>query len=362
MVLARYYDGRLARPHAASARLEADHLLLDTPGGPGLARWPLARLRGRLDTGPDDILVVFLPDDPARAILDDPDLAADLRRRCPDLFRPTPDPAVRRRAWLLGTGALAALALMVFGLLPVLANRLAPLIPAEREAALGRVVVGQVTTFFGVEDAEQPFCDAPAGLRALDRLAARLTAAVPLPYPEISLQVVDGGAVNAFAAPGGQVVVFRGLIEGAAGPDELAGVLAHEFGHVAARDPTRLALRSAGTAGLLGLLFGDFTGGTVVLALGNRLIQSSYTRQAEAGADVFALRMLAGAGISPDGLGDFFDRMQAETGGRSDLGNLLASHPDLGRRADAARAAPAGGATRPALSAADWAALKAICD
>ena len=45
--------------------------------------------------------------------------------------------------------------------------------------------------------------------------------------------------------------------------DDVAAVLAHEIGHVAARDPTRIALQTAGSAGLLGLVLGDFAGGTI---------------------------------------------------------------------------------------------------
>lgn len=65
--------------------------------------------------------------------------------------------------------------------------------------------------------------------------------------------------------PGGLIILFRGLIDAAESSDEVAAVYAHELGHVVARDPTRIALRSAGSIGVLGLLLGDFAGGAVVL-------------------------------------------------------------------------------------------------
>ena len=84
--------------------------------------------------------------------------------------------------------------------------------------------------------------------------------------------------------PGGRLVFFRGLLEEAENPDEVAAVLAHEIGHVVYRDPTRDALRSAGSLGVLGLLFGDFAGGTVALFIANQLINASYSQAAEARA------------------------------------------------------------------------------
>jgi len=68
----------------------------------------------------------------------------------------------------------------------------------------------------------------------------------------------------------GYVVFFRGLIDTTECPEELATVFAHEIGHVEARDPTRIALRSAGSIDVLGLLFGG-RGGALVLLLANGL-------------------------------------------------------------------------------------------
>ncbi len=81
------------------------------------------------------------------------------------------------------------------------------------------------------------------------------------------------------------------------------------------RDPTRDALRSAGSLGVLGLLFGDFAGGTVALFIANQLINASYSQAAEARADDYAHGLLAQANISPAALGTFFERLHKEHGG-----------------------------------------------
>jgi predicted Zn-dependent protease len=112
--------------------------------------------------------------------------------------------------------------------------------------------------------------------------------------------------VNAFALPGGHIIVMRGLIEMAQTPEHLAAVLAHELGHVAQRDPILQALRAAGTAGLLSLVLGDATGGTVLALAGETLISAKNSRAVEARADDFALAQLAAGGRVPRGIGGIF--------------------------------------------------------
>jgi predicted Zn-dependent protease len=168
--------------------------------------------------------------------------------------------------------------------------------------------------------------------------------------------------MNAFALPGGFVVLFRGLIDAAESPDEVAAVLAHEIGHVVSRDPTRHALRSAGSIGVLGLLFGDFAGGAVVLFLTERLIDAQYSQGAESGADRFAYGVLLNAGASPAALGDMFQRLRDKYGDSDAIIAHFLSHPGLEERIKAARAAaPKDRDYQPILGDEEWAALKGIC-
>ena len=110
------------------------------------------------------------------------------------------------------------------------------------------------------------------------------------------------------------MVLFDGLLKKAASPEEVAGVVGHELGHVVNRDPTRLAFRSAGSVGILGMLVGDFTGGGLILVLTERLIAASYSQDAETAADEFAYEILGRAGLPTAPIGDFFDRMSEIVG------------------------------------------------
>jgi beta-barrel assembly-enhancing protease len=175
---------------------------------------------------------------------------------------------------------------------------------------------------------------------------------------KLSIKVLDHEMVNAFAVPGGQIVILRGLLDDAETPAEVAGVLAHEVGHVEARDPTRLTFRAAGSAGIVSLLLGDATGGTLIAIMGDQMLSASYTREAEAEADAFAHRMLAAADISTEGMAAFFDRID---GMGAELPGYMATHPASKGRAATARAADQG-AGRAIMSDAEWQALRNICD
>lgn len=328
----------------------------------GREMWPLDRLR-RIE-GEGLVLALLtgggdeLPHDPARLMLAEGPLAAWVRGAAPALERRD----LRRGTWgkVAGRVALAAgaLAAILFVLLPRISDMLADQLPLEQEVAFGDAVVRQVQGWLGGDDSMA--CTSPRGMAALEAMERRLTEGQGLTY-DIELSVLDHEMVNAFAAPGGRIVILRGLLDAAESAEEVAGVLAHEIGHVEARDPVRLAFRSAGSAGIIALVLGDVTGGTVVGLLGEHILSASYTREAEAAADVFAYDLLARTGVGTEGLAAFFDRIEGMGG---DVPEILSTHPASGNRAEAARAAggAAGGmAERPVLTGAEWDALRSIC-
>jgi predicted Zn-dependent protease len=163
---------------------------------------------------------------------------------------------------------------------------------------------------------------------------------------------------NAMALPGGYVYVFQGLIARADNVDELAGVIAHEMGHVANRDGTRAVMQAAGLSFLFGMLLGDFGGGTAVVVAVKTVLQSAYSREAEAAADLYGARLVAKIGGNPRSLGAILVRI---AGGPGPMAAILIDHPQAEARAAAieALAPPAG--TTALLDGAEWAALKRIC-
>ncbi|MEY9357986.1 Zn-dependent protease with chaperone function [Bradyrhizobium yuanmingense] len=172
--------------------------------------------------------------------------------------------------------------------------------------------------------------------------------------------VLPSSIPNAFALPGGKVFVLKGLLDKAESPDELAGILAHELGHLKHYDNMRGLIYNGGTSFLIGLLFGDITGSSAVIFASRSLVEASYSREAETGADTFAIEIMHALGRSPKPAAQLMFRITGKEGG-SGLTNILASHPltedRLARMTKEDR--PASGP--PLLTDKEWQALKGIC-
>lgn len=356
-----YLDGITARRQEVLVKFGRASLTLSRFDETPVAHWALASLR-EVDAGPVDDSALRLtpdPDSDERLTLRDPVMIEAIEHVCPDLRAGPPLGRGVLKLGMWGGAAAAALALIVFVFVPALADRLAVLVPYEQERRLGETVVEQVSGLVSTGEA----CEDPVGTRALRRLSGRVLRHAELPMP-VRIQVFPSDVENAFAAPGGQIIILSELLEQAAGPDEVAAVLAHELGHVAARDPLRGVLRSAGSAGILGLIVGDFLGGAVVVAMGEAVISASYTREAEIAADAYAHQVLAEAGLPAAAMARFFDRLAEALGEPEGLMRHLASHPDFSSRRQAALDADVVGAAayEPSLTDAEWIALQQICD
>lgn len=363
---ADYLDGRSAVIHRVAlsiAEASSGPILVVTLADDQVVRWPLRDLRTIPDQAGKNQLVITSKDAPlGRLIVEDAETQRLLKARSPNL-RQRPPVRGRGRIFAWSIAALASVGLIVFVLVPAMADQLAEYLPPDGEKALGDTTFEQIRNALS-ENEFNPvkICEDRAGMAALEQMQSRLEDETDLPYP-LSVLVLDHEMVNAFALPGGRIVLFRGLIKAAETPDEVAAVLAHEIGHVVNRDPARGALRSAGSIGVLGLIFGDFAGGAAVLFMVERLIDATYSQSAEAAADSFAHDLLISGGIPPAALADFFERLRARYGDQDGIVAHFMAHPGLGDRIAKARAANSRmvGAIRPSLGELDWQDLRGIC-
>jgi predicted Zn-dependent protease len=282
-----------------------------------------------------------------------------LRIRCADLEDRVRRNRQRKRGAVWATVGIVSLGLVVWSSIHFLPRIVAPLIPIAWEEALGDGVVEDIAGIFGAfTDGEIKRCETADGRLALDILVGQLVNQVKTPY-SFKVIVFDVDMVNALAAPGGRIVVFKKLLTEAKSPDEVAGVLAHEMGHVISRHPMEAVARSMGISLVFNVLIGGLGSGATGAA-GQALVSSAYSRDAERDSDSIAFDILSGAQISSRGFADFFDRMSKEEGSTMRAFSFMSSHPPSTERAQAARnAVPAN--VQPALSDADWNALKAIC-
>ena len=351
-----FFDGRSSRRHlvtlAFTDRLEI--VDLGSPDGAILASWSYDAVR-RVD-GPDGVLRLACTVAPTLARLELRGEAerGTVLRLCRALDGP--GGAAPLPVWRIVAASLAAAAAIIgmawFGM-PLLADRLAAVMPYSWETPLGAAVDSQVRSVFG------PSCSRPEGIAALIKLVDKLQSAAQLPIAPDPV-VLRSNIANAFALPGGRVYLLSQLLAKSDTPDELAGVLAHELGHVAHRDGLRRLIRDGGTSFLVGLMFGDMAGSGAVLMAGRAVLSASYSRADEDRADTFAVTIMHRLGRPTAPLGALLTRLTGSAGGEGAL--LLRSHPlTSDRRAmlEAENLPPSGPAL---LDDREWQHLTRICD
>ena len=266
------------------------------------------------------------------------------------------------RIALWSGGAIGSILLIFLFGLPLLARVATPLIPLSWEARIGQSVEPQVVEMFGKgSPAKSCGKEGGPGRAALDAMTQRLIAGHAVPFPP-RIDVLDVNDTNAFALPGGRIYLFRPIIERATGPDEVAGVLAHELGHVVHRHTMRALLHNSALSLLVGLVIGDVTGGVTVSVLTN-LAGSAYSRDAEREADRESVEMMALAGADPRAINVFFRRLVTAEKGDGSIGAVFRSHPLSTERIEAVErlADEQPPPRRPILNAQEWRALRAIC-
>jgi Zn-dependent protease with chaperone function len=347
-----YLDGQTNQKHRVT--LKPSSALEIAEDGVFLAAWAYGDIR-RAD-GPKNILRLrnIAASKLARLEIADPSAQAQLQRLCTllDGEGAVGNVSTARIVFWSLAAAASLLAVIWFGL-PFIAARLTGLVPLSLERRLGEAADGRVHAIFG-----RKTCTQPEGTVALAKLVSALQAKARLPLPP-EPSVLASPIPNAFALPGGKVYVLNGLLEKAESPDELAGVLAHEFGHVAHRDGLRRLIEDGGTGFFVGLLFGDVTGAGVMLGAGREILSAAYSRDAEASADRFAVALMEKLSRSPKPLGDLLLRISGPE--KDNPLAIFASHPITADRMamlEAAGGAPTG---EPLLSFGEWRALKAIC-
>lgn len=244
---------------------------------------------------------------------------------------------------VIAFGAASAAAVALFMTAP---QWLGPMIPFSWEQRLGDAMLG---------DLGHRLCSTAASDAAL----AKLMGEVAPGEKRIRVGIANIDMVNAVALPGGRVLLFDGIIDQAKSPDEIAGVLAHEVGHVQQRHVMTAMLRQFG----LSILLSGANSGAGDMAFG--IASMGYTRDAEREADAVARQALARADISPLGAAGFFERVSGEGEEEvEDEGAMgwLASHPSPRERAKIYRSgAKRGHAYAPALTPAEFNALKRAC-
>jgi Zn-dependent protease with chaperone function len=351
----QFFDGESARAHDVDVVLIDERLTITGPAIGSERRWPLESVEAVETPAPDHPLRLRSAGAPGeRLVIADRALIAALLPLAPQLTRSLDPRKMLRFAAIIIAGLLLVV-LLGYALLSLLPPAVARLMPETWRERLGR-------------QAEQSFigsyseCKSGEGSRALAALGYRLFENNADLAPDFTLRVYRLPVINAFTLPGGRIILSGKLIEAAKDPEELAGVLAHELGHVDSRDPEVALVRLTGLQLLISLATGS-DGGSILSNLAGLATLLRYTRAAEIRADDYAQMLLNRAQIDPLGLKRFFESVKKLEEARKPvgpLGGLLSTHPATDERV--ARIRPLeNGPARPVMNGELWRALKAIC-
>ncbi len=244
----------------------------------------------------------------------------------------------KRNARLYTAGVFAFIFLCIYGLLQLLdplASAVTGKIPPSLEVEVGNAL------FKGMAS-QQTMLDDAKTQSMIDELVAPLVENIP-EKDQFTFQfhVLHDPTINAYAVPGGNMVLHSGLILRAESPEEILGVVSHEISHVTCRHSMRQIVGTLGLFTLLQLFFGDVTGIQAVLIEGGASLTTlDYSRDHEREADERGWEYLVSAGINPKGMISFFEKLKIEMGEKTlassaeESLSMLSTHPATQERID----------------------------
>ena len=216
--------------------------------------------------------------------------------------------------------------------LPVLGDPTAALMSADQEYRLGRAWLRQLR-------GQTSIMSDPLVQEYVESLVYRLASFSDLKEPDLDIVVINSRQINAFAVPGGVIGLNAGLFLNAHGEAEVGGVVAHEIAHVSQRHFARryldskkvnTAVLAAMLASLAVAIAGDGEAGMAGMAATQAAAihsQLAYSRQNEREADRVGMQTLAAAGMDPDAMPRFFERMHNQQQFSGDPPEFLLTHP-----------------------------------
>ncbi|MEK6699675.1 MAG: M48 family metallopeptidase [Nitrospirota bacterium] len=243
--------------------------------------------------------------------------------------------------WGVALAGVAIVACMLlagyfFGL-PAAAERIAARIPIETEQTLGKQALAWLDEqgWFTPTNLDK---NTQKGIQdGFDRLRSEL----PLKnHYQLEFRAAGAIGANAFALPGGTIVITDDMVKAAESPDEVQAVLAHEIGHVELRHTLRSVLQNSVTAVVVATVTADAASLSVAVAgLPVLVAQTKYSREFEAAADAFAFRLLKQKGHSPAAFASLMERLAKQHEQEERAFAYVSSHPVTAERVKRARAA-----------------------
>jgi len=308
---ADYFDGRTARKQSVSVSVSREglHFALESKGD---ILWSFANIRlQKIGNNLQNLRFEYeIETEEGRfvesLIVTDRDFREVIIALAPPGFSTSLRPPDLKRKIGFALGVLLipfVLYALWISIIPSIARSLTLKVPVAWEEKLGDTILGSMSP-------EESRRNAPQTQQALEEIVARLLATDPQQPYKIKIHLQSDSLVNAFALPGGHIIVFQGLLDQTDSAEEMAGILAHELQHVLRRHTTQAIIRSVSIYLIFSTLTGDVTGAMqTVLDTASNLGHLSMNRSMETEADRDGMLMILKAGINPAGMIQAFQKL-----------------------------------------------------
>ena len=302
------FNGKRAHKQPVRILLTPFNIILTVQGKSAIS-WPYSDIRWAAEKPPFQIErdVNFPVENLEILVVDEPCFYENCRRIAPGDFSRT---ALKNYfKWKIFSAGILSLLLIFFGAFKFFPNyfvdQVVDKIPVEWEETLGNAILST----FPVEKNPDPKVIALLTdiLRLLKQSKAEET-----PY-NLKIYILSTEKINALALPGGNIIIFEGLLKIADSPEELAGVLAHEAQHIFLKHSTRGILRNLASGLLMTLVLGDAnTVMEIAINIAGQLKTLGFSRKIETEADIKGIKMMLDAKINPQGMLSIFKKLMKE--------------------------------------------------
>ena len=360
-ITGRFFDGKNSKPCCVDIRVTGEGLVLRSPDTGLDVTWQMLDIRVLEEPVPPQSIRLGTVSDPdARLIVEYGDGWKALSLLLPCSARP----GVRiSGSWrsLAGYGVLAGVVVfLIMQGLPRVLEKTATWIPHSWLNSLGQYAIeGNFSA---------PVCAEGAGLNALRKLTLPLVSKGDAGRV-YKIAVIKGKEANAVTMPGDYIVILEGLLQRAKTAEEVAGVIAHEMGHVHLQHPARGAVRNAGISLLLYAMMGN----SKAVSVAGYINDTRFSREDELAADKYAVELMNSIGMDGRSLADFLKRPENDGQDKKNIKqktavseasalDYLSTHPATVERARVIEALSIvkRGERKP-MEAGEWGALKGIC-
>ncbi|MDX2061433.1 MAG: M48 family metallopeptidase [Bacteroidia bacterium] len=330
-----YYDGKTTKPHLAWVWVQPGGLRICKRLAEGQVDevfwYPSGILKDEFNNH-DHVVLRYDSQPPSRLEVRGQGFYKALLEAFPVArFQQNPYFFVLNKGWGAKLGIAAGVVASVYFIIalavPFMAGQLAYNTPAEIERQVGENAYASISPLLEVNEGRSVHLQA-----FFNELFPDAT--------EVKVVVVDSEVPNAFAVPG-HVVVFTGLLDEIEREDQLAGLLAHEYGHIVKKHSLRSLYNDASIWLVVGAVLGDASSGTsYVLQNASGLAKLDYSRGMEREADTYAIGALKKRNLNPRGMAELFEILQDASGESAlEVPTFLSTHPGLDERIEKAQAA-----------------------